>query len=171
MLLSQSLGFLWWPLQFIFENKTQAPAEMLPSRSQLAPQVLWLWTLLFPWNPANRNPWMLEIMVPFLNGQSIVIWPWDWLEQWAQGLPQPFPAGGWWWQNGHILIPQQWFLLCWAFSAIRWDQDLKIPIGRRNTEFQNTENSVNRASVIYVLSKHKGHCTTSFLHSAYAHSV
>lgn len=82
-------------------------------------------------------------------------------------------TGGWRLQNGRIPISQQRFLLCLVLSVTRWDRGLKIPIERRNIEFQNTEeqpNSMKRVYIIYVLSKHNGYCTTSFLHSACAHA-
>lgn len=129
------------------------------------PQVPWLWKLFYCHEAKQKSwlPFSVDKMVVEHCGMTLAAVTWRW--------PQPLPMGGWWWQNGHILILQQWllFLLCWAFSAIRWD--LKIPIGSRNTELQNTENSIKTASVIYVLSEHKGHCATSFLPSAYAHTV
>lgn len=76
---------------------------------------------------------------------STVLWAWGWLEQWEHdltwGLPWAFPTGVWQQQNGHILIPQQRSLL--VFSAIRWYWGLKIPIKRRNNEFQNIEKQTN----------------------------
>ena len=101
-------------------------------------------------------------------------WPEWWEHCVTWGPPWPFPTGGWRLQNRHILIPQQGFLLCLAFSAMRWDRGLQIPLERRNIEFQNIEkltNSMKRVYVFYVLSKHNGYWTTSFLHSAYAHAV
>lgn len=210
-LLAQSMEFLWWPLQFVFENKTKATSRNVTIKVPI-PVLLdvslncssWFvfhldcWVeikCINIWQPCHRsldsenssilmkpykpNPWMLEILPGSLSQWvgwwwSIVTWRWDWLEQCHGDCHSPSPQEGAgdkmgtsWFHSSDFFF----FLIMLSISAIRWDQDLKIPIGRRNTELQNTENSVKRASAIYVLSKHKGHCTMSFLHSAYAPAV
>lgn len=82
---------------------------------------------------------------------STVLWAWGWLEQWEHDvtwvLPWAFPTEVWQQQTGLILIPQQNnnknspFLL--VFSGMRWYWDLKIPVERRNIEFQNIEKQTN----------------------------
>lgn len=114
------------------------------------PHILWLWKPCYlhealqteicgcwkSWPPFSMGGMVMEHCAMSLG------LPEQWEHRVTWGPPQLFPTGGWQLQNSHILIPQQRFLLCLAFFAMRWDWGLKIPIERRNIEFQNIEKQI-----------------------------